>query len=288
MNRRLWIVAAAVAVLSIVLWVRWGAIERWRHRAAEFACDSIDDASLVAKVKAAFSSTGSSQPGLANLGVSWNVLGPCLNMKFDDSLGEKDHPLLPLQMAAASTPIALPPTSEDTASIAPRHNIWWDARSDMGAGRVMARVTSRHGYAGMGLIEGANYLIVWGGYAGSPLEMAMLNNLRVTRITNPDFREHGPVMVPRYHYVDGDPPVPTSGEDLQTALANQSGHLSPSALKCRMSGLKACFVDSKDVQRANPTPGLGIGFGIFQGGGSQPWVACSKYGCCCGGQQCHS
>lgn len=62
--------------------------------------------------------------------------------------------------------------------------------------------------------------------------------------------------------------------------------------ECWKNQQRACFGEvPPPMPPPPPAPGLGLGFGlgVFRpGGGSQPWVSCAQYGCCCGGASCHN
>ena len=240
-------------------------------------CRNLDDGAIIRKVATALYSSPTSSTGdwvgkhATAAAIDWKAIEPCLEgMRLADrSRGEQNHPMRPLKTDKKP---------EDTASILPRANIWWDDRSDVKGGRVMARIRSRHGYPRLGLISGNNYLLFGG---DGPAVMAIVNSGGAWAASTPqaEYKPHGEITVPGYTADPNDPPKPKTPDP--------QGGLSIAALRCAEHGWKACFVDSNVDQRSRDAAGLGIGFLDQGGGSSQPWVACTKYGCCCGGQQCH-
>jgi hypothetical protein len=71
----------------------------------------------------------------------------------------------------------------------------------------------------------------------------------------------------------------------------QTSALSGAVLTCQKNNWKACFIDSKDAQiKTIPLPGPMFPLNETKqgGGGSEPWISCLLYGCCCGGSKCHT
>jgi len=277
-----WIVAIGAVLAAAIIWL-------WRRdpSASDLPCD---EEALIASVQANATS-GSQLP-------DWPAVHICLlNMAIDVGKGEKDHLLVPLE----SHTIDVIKLDSVRASIFPRRNIWWDRLHAMKAGRVMAKVEAQGQYDRLGLTkenQGDNYLVVWG---SKPLKMAMINDRGSATLLSapntvpedaddPRYIGHGPITVAGFTPDPSDPPP--NGNPHHPVLSDRSpdpsGSLSVGALQCVTAGKKACFVDGKESQVTPPVGAFGIGMPLFNGGSSQPWVSCTKYGCCCGGQQCHN
>lgn len=152
---------------------------------------------------------------------------------------------------------------------------------------AVAKIQSSGDFAPLSLAAGENYFVVWyeisGGtetWHGAVLNPRGRNEIPFT------FEEHWQGNAPGNPDDALDPPDEMSG----------------AVTECWKDGnptRRACFVDSRtEWKKAGaPPPGqggagpLGVGAGLpglqlF--GGSQPWVSCAQYGCCCGGTNCHS
>jgi hypothetical protein len=223
----------------------------------------------------------------AQLQPSWEQVMSCLRtMQVDLALGDTNHTLLPAESHSTVTGIGYA-----VASIYPRHNVWWDNAPDP-AGKVTARIESNRRYVRLGLnATSQNYVIVAGLPSSTP-QMIVVNADGATAIGNQEggakYIPHGPIVGAQQRpLIDPEPPP-------ARAAGPTDGGLSPAALQCFLSGMKACFIDSP-TQRIEPLQG-GFAFGFGRGillssvnpGTTVPWVACAKYGCCCGGTQCHT
>lgn len=287
MSQRVWMVVAALivpAVISCKDKVQIG-VQVVPPVPAPLGCAEDKLVSLVRLIEANPSLRGNTQ-----LEMSWEEAMSCLaTMQVDTALGETNHTLLPAESHSTVTDIGYA-----TANIYPRHNVWWGA-PPAPEGRVMARIESDRSYRRLGLDASTqNYLVVWtvsdpASTTTDPV-MVVVNANGVKSIGTaeggPTYIPHGPIT--GYTQRPGiDPPALTP-----RAGSAEGGGLSAAALKCFTNGWKACFIDSA-TEQVEPRPLAFAGFGIgmplvrVSPGTTVPWVACSKYGCCCGGTQCH-
>ena len=92
------------------------------------------------------------------------------------------------------------------------------------------------------------------------------------------------------HYVsNGDPMFSPAARVVRGKPS--SIQVSAAAMDRYARGLTACFIDpAPTVKVSGPSdPALGTPSTVKQtGDGSQPWVMCPLYGCCCGGDECHT
>lgn len=207
-------------------------------------------------------------------------------MTFRPELGEHGHLLQPVENG---TTASIAPADHDW-SATPTRTTYDKELNKMGCGQITAQVEATGEHTPLGLKKGLNYLVVWmdwrrhvslrwsgflpkvslGSWDG--FHMAAVNESSRKTYDTPKYTAHWAFT--------------STG-----AIDSTKDKLSPSALQCTDESLKACFVDSPDVWKAEtptPTPS-GTGFPmppvLYS---SQPWTACVLFGCCCGGSQCHT
>lgn len=202
---------------------------------------------------------------------------------YDGAQGEPDH-LLWVGGAPSKAKATIDPVSKGST----RKASCFDQRAV-----VVAKITADADFSslepdekGMSLTQGVNYFVVWMD-AGSDWHGATVNQKERIEVKPFKYEEH---------WRGNKPPDP---DDPAVPLPDE---VSKSVKECWKggpgSGRKwACFVDEQDIWIRTPPPpptpapgplGIGVGLGGMQGGGSQPWVSCAQYGCCCGGTKCHS
>jgi hypothetical protein len=97
---------------------------------------------------------------------------------------------------------------------------------------------------------------------------------------------------------DGRNPIPFTykshpkQDPKQDSDTDPPGNLNDPYKKCWKDQQRACFGELQaSAPPPPPAPGLGFGLGLSplrEGGGSEPWISCAQYGCCCGGTGCHT
>lgn len=205
---------------------------------------------------------------------------------WDERAGERNHVLHPRTCLSCGVVASIfPPPLAEARPAADSAAQVQEARQEaarLAGGQFVAKIVSFGDFAPLGLRAGDNYLFVWrpvrlgrpdqDGWV-PPTHMAVLNAKDRTLIGF-EFQPHGGIGA-----VGAGGPTHTLDDST----------LSVAALRCRSNGWRACFVDSREVQQYGPFGGGFFGVGmppaqLF----SQPWVSCARYGCCCGGTNCHS
>jgi hypothetical protein len=211
--------------------------------------------------------------------VSWDFVdGHLSTLIVEEAQGEKNHLLQPLEGSAR--------VRASIASIAGTATLTTtEAIQAMECGRVIARIISDGDHDETRIKKGTNWLVLW-------RELPLATGAWVFVIINPERNTRERLNAFKYtpHYADEADPAPvvlTPGEET-IRRSTPMLRLSAAAKDCRSRKLKACFIDPPhDSRDGNGTfPGLG-GMFLMQGG-SQPWVPCPLYGCCCGGNACHT
>lgn len=139
---------------------------------------------------------------------------------------------------------------------------------------VVAKINSSGGFADLSLAAGDNYFVVWHNTAEDEAVAwhgAMLNATSRTPITF-KYEEHWKKVT-----------KPGNPDDETTPPAE----LAPQFDACWNSATptrRACFAEA--IATTPTGSGMGLGLWLRQAG-SEPWVSCSQYGCCCGGTACH-
>lgn len=218
--------------------------------------------------------------------VSWGEIERLATaIAWDEQGGERNHVLHPRSCLSCGVvasifppPVAAGPAPSDSAG---QLDLARREAARLADGQFVARIVSFGDFPPLGLRAGDNYLFAWRPrWLGrpdqdgmtTPTHMAVLNAKDRT-VIGFEFRPHGGI-----------------GAQVAGGLreTKPDSTLSVAALRCRNNGWRACFVDSREVQQYGPFGGGFFGVGeapaqLF----SQPWVSCARYGCCCGGTNCH-
>jgi hypothetical protein len=127
-----------------------------------------------------------------------------------------------------------------------------------------------------------NYLVVWHNTSEDP------DN------DNPNPQSwHGAIL-----NGDGRNPIPFTykshpkQDPKEDSATEPPGNLNDPYKQCWKDRQRACFGElPASAPPPPPAPGLGFGLGLSplrEGGGSEPWISCAQFGCCCGGSGCHN
>jgi hypothetical protein len=152
-------------------------------------------------------------------------------------------------------------------------------------GHVLARIVSTGNHTASKIRADTNFLIIWRApptAANGQFRFVIINPKHDTRETLPTFKYTPHVTAA---------PVSAVAQTIRSA-AGPTRPLSSEALSCEAQGWKSCFVVGGAPYTKTGGGGLYHGLGssglAMPPGVSQPWVPCPLYGCCCGGEECHS
>jgi len=201
--------------------------------------------------------------------VPWDAIRAHLaTLTVEEARGEKNHVLLPATATKITASIA---GVEGTSKLDPLESM-----RALQCGRVIARIISDGDHAPTQIYRDTNWLVI-----ARERPVAALGSKWIFVTLNPghDKRESLPSFKYTPHYA---------------AAPEWYGVVKPlskAARDCQKRGLNACFVDPLPTTQASIFGSIldFLGLETFRvTGGSEPWVSCPAYGCCCGGTKCHT
>ncbi len=151
-------------------------------------------------------------------------------------------------------------------------------------GRIIARVISDGDHQPTEIAEGTNYLVI---ALTQPMTVANPKWVFVILNRSKNYRASLNTFKFTPHVTGYATPVFT-GSGRTVRAVTRMRPLSAAAEGCLARGWKACFIDAPHESRDGDGGSSGIGGMFLIQGGSQPWVPCPLYGCCCGGDACHT
>lgn len=182
-----------------------------------------------------------------------------------DTKGETDHPLVGGATPASASIFRVNRSSSRSATCFDDKPV------------AVAKIQSTADFAPLHLSGASdNYFVVWHDVKADTWHGAILNRNARTVLTDFTFEKH---------WQGGGQPTDQDAEN--TAPPTELPQRFKDCWNADRGTRRACFAEAP-AEHA-PTPGMGFGLGMFplRQGGSQPWVSCAQYGCCCGGTSCH-